>query len=59
LGGILIVTFRNSIANFRLFSPPDPPDPHPAPHALLSVEATTPIKIFVSFRVFSWLKNGS
>jgi hypothetical protein len=26
LGGVLIVTFRNSIANFRLFSPTDRTD---------------------------------
>ena len=27
LGGVLTVTFRNSTANFRLFSPTDPTDP--------------------------------
>jgi len=27
---VLIVTFRNSIANFRLFSPTNPTDLHPA-----------------------------
>ena len=36
LGGVLTVTFRNSIANFRLFSLTDPTDPTD-PTDLLSV----------------------
>jgi len=48
LGGVLIVTFRNSIANFRLFSPTDPSekpiDQITNSRAIPSVEAATYIK---------------
>jgi len=65
VGGVLIVIFRNSIANFRLFSPTDQVDMSDRsdqsekpigqtanPHAISFVKAAISRNILVSFRAF-------